>query len=431
MTRNDDFIGQLEDYLDVHEGQTPLPDAIRDAIRAELPKTKQVGPLVGLARFPTMSNPFKIGIAAAVIGLAAIIGLTYYNTQVGPSPTATPSSSPSPGAGSDLPDELRYAFLGPAKSIPGLPEVQGAILNFTGPSFVYDAGRGLMQATASLAGPGQLRLVSIRSGSSGCELDDEGVYHYSLSAGGTVLTLDEGTDDCAARAIALPGDWQRSNCRNPDNACLGNLQAGTHSSYFFEPRLDGPWEARFGAFTYTVPEGWAAVSDWPDTYGLTTQAVYDTIQGDDCVDCSGDLDTLTILSDPGAANPDCAETNVEGVGSSAEELVAWMSGHPGLVVSAHHSMTVGGFPSIGIFVEPATDWTGTCDEENPFVAVPVFYHDGGYHWALKAGDRWQVYLVDIGDGHTVAVITDSAPGNLDALYEETLPIIDTFDFPPR
>ena len=37
MTRNDDFIGQLEGYLDEYEGSTPLPDEVRDAIRAELP----------------------------------------------------------------------------------------------------------------------------------------------------------------------------------------------------------------------------------------------------------------------------------------------------------------------------------------------------------------------------------------------------------
>ena len=44
MTREDQFIGQLERYLDEYEGITPLPEAVRDAIRAELPKTKQAGP---------------------------------------------------------------------------------------------------------------------------------------------------------------------------------------------------------------------------------------------------------------------------------------------------------------------------------------------------------------------------------------------------
>ena len=41
MTRDDDFIGQLEGYLDQYEGSTPLPDEVRDAIRAELPSTQQ------------------------------------------------------------------------------------------------------------------------------------------------------------------------------------------------------------------------------------------------------------------------------------------------------------------------------------------------------------------------------------------------------
>ncbi len=53
MTRDDDFIGQLEGYLDEHEGLTPLPAAVRGAVRAQLSTTKQVG-LRGwlLGRFP-------------------------------------------------------------------------------------------------------------------------------------------------------------------------------------------------------------------------------------------------------------------------------------------------------------------------------------------------------------------------------------------
>ena len=95
MTRDDQFIGQLEGYLDAYEGITPLPEAVRDAIRAELPKTKQAGPTLGLARFSGMSNAFKVGIAAAVIGIAALIGFSFYNNGIGTVPDG-PSSTPSP-----------------------------------------------------------------------------------------------------------------------------------------------------------------------------------------------------------------------------------------------------------------------------------------------------------------------------------------------
>ncbi len=47
MTRNDQFIERLEAYLDEHEGITPLPDAVSDAVRGRLPKTRQDRPFAG------------------------------------------------------------------------------------------------------------------------------------------------------------------------------------------------------------------------------------------------------------------------------------------------------------------------------------------------------------------------------------------------
>ena len=52
MTAHDPFINQLEDYLDEYEGNTPLPEAVRDAIRAELPSTTSAPGLVAGAEVP-------------------------------------------------------------------------------------------------------------------------------------------------------------------------------------------------------------------------------------------------------------------------------------------------------------------------------------------------------------------------------------------
>jgi hypothetical protein len=96
MTRDDQFIGLLERDLDEYEGLTPLPDAVRNSVRAALPKTKQ-GPTLGLARFYGMSNAFKLGIAAAVIGVAALIGFSLYSNNIG-DPDETPTASPTASA---------------------------------------------------------------------------------------------------------------------------------------------------------------------------------------------------------------------------------------------------------------------------------------------------------------------------------------------
>ncbi len=97
MTREDDFIGQLEGYLDEYEGMTALPDVVRDAVRAQLPMTKQLGRFSGpMRRFPVMNNNIaRFGLAAAVIVLAILVGIQFLpgprvGSDASPTPTATP-----------------------------------------------------------------------------------------------------------------------------------------------------------------------------------------------------------------------------------------------------------------------------------------------------------------------------------------------------
>jgi hypothetical protein len=98
MTRDDDFIGQLEDYLDEYEGQTPLPPTVRDAVRAQLQSTEQIGWLgTPMRRFPIMSNIVRFGVAAAAVIAVAIFGYSLLRGSdgVGP-PAATPTLTPLP-----------------------------------------------------------------------------------------------------------------------------------------------------------------------------------------------------------------------------------------------------------------------------------------------------------------------------------------------
>jgi hypothetical protein len=99
MTRTDEFIGQLEGYLDDYEGNTPLPEPVRDAIRAELPSIRQRPAWWPERRSPEMNTIAKFGLAAAAVVAAALLGYTYIVApNVGgpifgdptPSPTPTP-----------------------------------------------------------------------------------------------------------------------------------------------------------------------------------------------------------------------------------------------------------------------------------------------------------------------------------------------------
>ena len=104
MTPNDPFIGELEDYLEEFEVSTPLPETVRDAIRAELPSTRQRPAWWPERRSPDMNNMAKFGLAAAAVVVAALLGYTYL---VAPSvggplfgvPTPTPTPTPTLSAG--------------------------------------------------------------------------------------------------------------------------------------------------------------------------------------------------------------------------------------------------------------------------------------------------------------------------------------------
>src|SRR5207342_1950517 len=103
-----------------------------------------------------------------------------------------------------------------------------------------------------------------------------GNYAYVLSPGATKVTMTTISEDCAARATAVAGDWFRVACKITDGGCWGELEAGTYPSQYVAPRLDpgASWSVPFGEFTYTVPDGWANSEDWPDTFVLTPTEDY-------------------------------------------------------------------------------------------------------------------------------------------------------------
>jgi hypothetical protein len=109
MTRNDDFIGQLQGYLDEYEGSTPLPNEVRDAIRAELPSIQQRPAWWPARRFPSMNNTAKLAFGAAAVLVVALLSFTYFVApNVGgpglgdPLPTAAPTPTPRPMDGETL-----------------------------------------------------------------------------------------------------------------------------------------------------------------------------------------------------------------------------------------------------------------------------------------------------------------------------------------
>lgn len=99
MTRDPDLLELIESYLDDFEGDTPLPDATRDAVRARLPSTTQRPAWWPGWRSLDMNTITRLALGAAAAVLVAVVGFTALNggnANVGAAdPTATPDPTPS------------------------------------------------------------------------------------------------------------------------------------------------------------------------------------------------------------------------------------------------------------------------------------------------------------------------------------------------
>jgi hypothetical protein len=121
--RRDEFIGQLEDYLDEFDGDTPLPEGVRDAIRAALPRTRQVSARrlwKGLTMTSRFSGASRFGVAvAAVVVVAVALGSVLLNQSRGPTVGGLqpPSASSAPPASS--PTVAPSASSGPTSLLSG------------------------------------------------------------------------------------------------------------------------------------------------------------------------------------------------------------------------------------------------------------------------------------------------------------------------
>ena len=430
MTRPKDIDSVLEAWF--LDGPSEMPDRLFEAVFDRVERVPQRRLARLKLRFAEMSTTARWIAAAAAAILVVGFGLVAFgrapdssNVASSPSPSASPSASAS---AIPVPAELRHPFIGALRQHPDIQASQDrSVITFASLSFAYNDTYFL--STASSPAANQIQLVA-QNVAGGCAVGDVGLYSWALSPGGSKLTVTADSDACSSRAAVIAGEWQRSACRRSDNFCLGALEPGRYSSQYFTPALkkDATWRADFGALSYTVPEGWANSGDWPDTYTLMTAAAYASGAPNE-----GRVvpDQITLLARPAAAilHADCAERPEPGVGISAKELVAWIMSHPGIVATPAGSMKIDGLDATIIDLRLAPDWTETCDDQQPFIAAPLYI--GAYHWSVNEGDRFRTVLLDLPGGNAVAIVVDSEdPATIDALVDRAMPIISSFDFTP-
>jgi hypothetical protein len=431
MKRDGKIDGVLEAWF--LDGPSEMPERIFDAVldRVEHVPQRRLARLQ--LRFTDMTTTARWIAAGAATVL--VVGIGFVTLGRGPEPD--PGVSPPPSTASEPPASaspglqvspaLRHPYLGPLRTIDGVPQGDVSQIWFTARTFIYHNGTNeLLRSAAGVEGDE----IVVRSGSAspGCDEGDEGRYPFSQSPGESILTIESGTDACAERSAAIVGTWQRSQCLNPANWCLGVVEAGTYSSQYFVPaiKFGDTLRADFGALSYTVPDGWANSADWPSVYEIMRASSYAAGGSNEGAVAP---DVIALLRAPSAARLDgnCPEVVEPGIGTDRTALTAWILGHPGLRVTEQPAVTIDGLEATVLDLAVASDWTEKCDPVNPFIAAPLFV--GDYHVAVAKGDRLRVILVDLPAGTTVAITVDPEdPAAFGALIAETLPIVESFDF---
>ena len=419
MTRERDIERVLDAWFE--SGPNVMPDRLFDDVLGRVAHLPQRGALPSLRSFRTDSGSRWLGLAVAAI-VVAVVGLTAFSRPTDQS-----------AGDSALPEALRGRWAGPPKAIQARAEVPFSMLNAASVieiglrSFTFQhAGNGpggatLLRAASTTAGDGRIRLDSADGGAF-CGDGDSGLYRWSVSPGGLVLTISEPTDDCQIRADTLAGTWWKVGCQIDGGTCLGKLEAGTYSSQFFDPFYDtnNVFVLRFGALSYSVPDGWSNDYDWSESFKLWTSEV----SIDSGIFLTSDV-VVVSQEDP------CLEMPSTTVGRTAQEMTDWLTTASGVVASSPIPVTIGGLSGSRLDVSLDPAWTESCGVSE--VPTRILFSNStfgaGTRWALEPEVRMRVFLLDIGDGRTLAVIIrGETQTEYDALVDVGTSVVESFEF---
>lgn len=447
MTRDRDIERVLETWL--APGPTVMPDRLFDGVLERIERQPQRRLARFQLRFSAM-RPITILAAAAAITIAVGAGIVLLGRPTTPdvaAPTApapsiapAPTAAPSPTPASALPEELRYRWIGAPRALPataGADEVLPLLWLAGSETFMnVDLAGRLFASVPGTTGPGEIAFTAM-NGTTGCEAGAEGRYAWRLSADGMTLTLEVLSEACAARAEAFDGSWTRSDCRNPNDTCLGAIPAGTYVSTFLDVRSEPgsvPNAGAFGQLRYTVPDGWANMDDWPHDYSLIPAADYAGPIGEP-TDNQTIWHALYVQARPAPVGGEPCSTNpASDAAVSATELAAYIAGHPALDATEPAPVAVGSLTGTMVDIRLRSDWTGTCPElagDTPTAPLLAERSGDAWDWGIVGDERQRLIFVDIGGGATVMVAVDdnTSPARFDELVEAAMPIIATFEFP--
>jgi hypothetical protein len=191
-------------------------------------------------------------------------------------------------------------------------------------------------------------------------------------------------------------------CPPAEIACGRSLAAGVAYAPNLVPRV-----------TLSVPDGnWLAAADEPDRLLLWTTA--------------DNRRRVGLYRDPRALEPDGMEA--AGVGESIPELLAWLEGHPELVVGTPVPVELAGLEGQAIDLalqSGATERTEACAEFHEAECFPLFA-GATYELGVTVLSHFRLLFFDLPDGGVLLVTIEAHHDvDLDAFAERASPILES------
>ena len=203
-------------------------------------------------------------------------------------------------------------------------------------------------------------------------------------------------------------------CLLSDSCALGELGAGEHQSTAF-----GTFGGKRHTLMFTVPDGWSNISDSDAEYLLRPR-----------LDSQGN--PMHVVTSPVIADQQepCTKTPKPGVGESVDDLIAYIAGHPGLVVGTPQAVTINGMAGRYIDVLGVKpEWTGTCTRytDGPVVVLLMQTASAPFHWWMDPTEQTRFLFLDAGEGLTIGVVIDSRIHELfQQLVDDQMRVVQSF-----
>jgi len=428
MTRNRDIERVLDRFY--AEGPAEVPDRLLLGVFDQIERLPQRRLAKQMTRFATMNSNFRV--AAAAVLVVAVIGVGAFAISQKPDIGSQSTPAPSPTAAqtsgvtiSTLPAAFRYKWIGALRPVAQVVPAITCSRMLMGDGLLQYNGCGPDPVLASTAGVSDPNIIVFKliSKESGCLAGDVGTYAYTLSPNGKSLALTRVEEACDARAEAVSGAWNRSDCPNAGSPCLGDLDAGRYVSANFNPFVPRTeWVATDAALSYTVPAGWANIEDCDNCYALAKQGAPEN-------------EAIYLFSDVAAHVQDekCTNDLAPGIGQTARAISTWLTTLPGLVTTTPIPTTIGGLSGFAVDVSLARSWSQTCPYSDGEPVVPLFTDPlkGGFDWNVGGAGHSREILLDLPGGRVLLIDLGAAnKAAFDALMQDAMPVVGTFVFTP-